>query len=536
MSRIDLAHFFAKLGVLASAIVATIVALSWIFHVDIFLTLLPGLASMKLNTALLFVLISGYISFSVNNTYVRAQNIVLATIFLISTTTFLSYVLSFDNPLDQLFVADPFTAPDEFPGRMSWGTATVFVLFAIDFLIEKRSPKVAEWMMIFIHFLSVLLVLAFIFDVNSLYNLPFFSTVAIHTTLLFATLSLSLLTLRREGFVRKILTDESPVGIAIRNLLPLALILPVTLSWFVLQGYWNNWYSLSFGIILLTVLIVAIETLLVVLYARTLQKWYRREQTLQKQVLESEMSRIEMEKEREITQSKEQFLAMFSHDMKTPLATIMLSSDILITYDERLDVEKRLHHLKKIRFKAYEVLDGVDDIIHLTRMQMDELPFAPNRGDIVAFCRNYFTEFIELRDQSHHQFTSDIPAVSVNLDFDPALLRRALGNLLGNAVKYSPDGGQIAFKVVDRYHCVDIEISDQGIGIPPESIESLFDVFARASNVGSIGGHGLGLAIVKLVTQAHSGTVRVESTLGKGTTFILSLPYQAQDVASDQSG
>ena len=77
-------------------------------------------------------------------------------------------------------------------------------------------------------------------------------------------------------------------------------------------------------------------------------------------------------------------------------------------------------------------------------------------------------------------------------------------------------------------------ISDQGIGIPPDSIETLFDVFSRASNVEGIKGHGLGLAIVKLVAEAHSGTVNVSSMLGKGTIFTLTLPIR-QTVPPSQS-
>jgi len=119
---------------------------------------------------------------------------------------------------------------------------------------------------------------------------------------------------------------------------------------------------------------------------------------------------------------------------------------------------------------------------------------------------------------------------SVILLCDAKLIKRLLGNLLSNAIKYSPDGGQIAVSIKAADENVSLKVSDQGVGIPPEDVETLFKLFQRASNVDDIKGHGLGLSIVKQVADAHDATISVDSTVGEGTTFTIVFPRHASDI------
>ena len=115
---------------------------------------------------------------------------------------------------------------------------------------------------------------------------------------------------------------------------------------------------------------------------------------------------------------------------------------------------------------------------------------------------------------------------------DGEKLEQALINIVHNAIKYSPEGGEIRIAVFEKEGLVNIEIKDEGLGIPPEAMDKLFEKFYRVnhSDRRSIGGTGLGLAIVKEILNDHNGEIKVESEFGKGSTFTVSLPVQPDGV------
>jgi signal transduction histidine kinase len=114
----------------------------------------------------------------------------------------------------------------------------------------------------------------------------------------------------------------------------------------------------------------------------------------------------------------------------------------------------------------------------------------------------------------------------VEADVDVKLLRRAITNLLTNAIKYSPEGAPINVELACEGDTAIIRVSDQGIGIPEDDQRRLFEPFHRASNVGQIQGTGLGLAITRQAVERHGGSISVESQVGVGTTFSVRLPIK----------
>ncbi|NEQ66408.1 MAG: sensor histidine kinase, partial [Symploca sp. SIO2D2] len=108
--------------------------------------------------------------------------------------------------------------------------------------------------------------------------------------------------------------------------------------------------------------------------------------------------------------------------------------------------------------------------------------------------------------------------------WDKSLIRHILGNLLDNAIKYSPEGGTVLFELILQEQAAIFRIQDQGIGIPSEYQKRIFDPFIRADNVDVIDGTGLGLAMVNRCVEVHGGQISVESEVGVGTTFIVNLP------------
>jgi signal transduction histidine kinase len=114
----------------------------------------------------------------------------------------------------------------------------------------------------------------------------------------------------------------------------------------------------------------------------------------------------------------------------------------------------------------------------------------------------------------------------VEAQFDRKLLRRTIVNLLGNAIKYSPEGGDVHLSLAVNESSAIIKIADSGIGIPAEDLPRLFETFHRAENVGKLPGTGLGLAIAKQALDLHGGSMTVESEVSVGTTFTLTLPLK----------
>jgi len=227
--------------------------------------------------------------------------------------------------------------------------------------------------------------------------------------------------------------------------------------------------------------------------------------------------------ERELNALKSRFVSMISHDIRTPLAVIGSSADILRKYHDRLDAEKKDGHLAKIRAQVDRMVQLLNDVLTISRADAGAIPFNPAPLELDRYCRELIEEY-----QSHPDITHTLvytsPGESVNVLADEKLLYQALTNLINNAIKYSPEDSTIRLELSDNTDHAVLRIADHGIGIPEEDLPHMFKTFHRAANVGAVEGTGLGLAIVKRSIEAHGGTVTCESALGVGTTFTITLP------------
>jgi len=154
-----------------------------------------------------------------------------------------------------------------------------------------------------------------------------------------------------------------------------------------------------------------------------------------------------------------------------------------------------------------------------------KLPLRPQPIDAIAFCQDLLEDFqIMTQDKYELQFSSKGDYQEINLDKD--LLGQILCNLLANAIKYSPKGGKITLTLSYLSKQAIFCIEDQGIGMPAEFLDKLFQPFERAENVGTIQGTGIGLYIVKQAVECHQGDIGVESQVGIGTIFTVNLPTE----------
>jgi PAS domain S-box-containing protein len=231
-------------------------------------------------------------------------------------------------------------------------------------------------------------------------------------------------------------------------------------------------------------------------------------------------------KEKELGELKTRFVSMASHEFRTPLATILATTETLSVYRHKLTPEKIDQRLAKIKEQISHLQDIMEDVLMLARIQARKVEFNPDKLDIDALCRSILDEFQERTDITHqirYLVNREIPEVTV----DRKLMRQVMSNLLSNAIKYSPAADAVHVCLEYRDSAVRLTVRDEGIGIPEADLNHLFEPFHRAANVGTISGTGLGLVIAKDAVELHGGTITVESKVGVGTTFIVHIPIRS---------
>jgi signal transduction histidine kinase len=187
-----------------------------------------------------------------------------------------------------------------------------------------------------------------------------------------------------------------------------------------------------------------------------------------------------------------------------------------------MPVERQVEHLDRIASQVRHLSALMEDVLTVGRADTIGLAFNPERLNVETFIRNIADEIRPSAPTHDIRFSMDGHCEPI--DIDPKLMRQILYNLLSNAVKYSPQGGLVGLELTCNPDTIIMRVADPGIGIPQPDLARLFEVFHRATNVGKIQGTGLGLAIVKRAVNAHQGSVSVESQVGKGTTFIVTIP------------
>ncbi|OYT91993.1 MAG: hypothetical protein CFE43_10550 [Burkholderiales bacterium PBB3] len=233
--------------------------------------------------------------------------------------------------------------------------------------------------------------------------------------------------------------------------------------------------------------------------------------------------RAALDRQQELNELRSRFVAMTSHEFRTPLATILSSQELLKHYSDRLPPEEKQEVLAAIEISVHRMTRMLDRVLLMGKADAHMLEFSPQEIDLRELCETLIAEAVNQQPDSRCEVRAEISETLGSGLFDERLLRHIFGNLLSNAIKYSPQGGVVRLKVFAQEAKTVFEVSDQGIGVPADEIDHLFASFHRASNVGSIAGTGLGLAIVKQSVELHGGAISVRSAPGSGTTFTVRL-------------
>lgn len=242
-----------------------------------------------------------------------------------------------------------------------------------------------------------------------------------------------------------------------------------------------------------------------------------------------------LEAARNAVAAKGRFLAGVSHELRTPLNAIIGFAEIL--YDGRVGEVSEDHKecLSDILVSARHLLQLINDILDLAKVEAGKMEFRPEVSKIPLLVEEVRDVIRPLAEKGGQQLVLDVvPALTAFLD--PARFKQVLYNYLSNAVKFTPAGGIVTVRIqLDGNDCFLLEVEDTGIGIPPDEVARLFQEFQQLANNRKAGqGTGLGLALTRHIVEAQGGTVGVRSTPGKGSIFsaIFPLHYRSAGVTT----
>jgi signal transduction histidine kinase/CHASE1-domain containing sensor protein len=231
----------------------------------------------------------------------------------------------------------------------------------------------------------------------------------------------------------------------------------------------------------------------------------------------------ELAQTRELSELKLRLFSMVSHEFRTPLSTILVSTQSLASSQADWSEERKTKNLMRIQAAAKTMAQLLTDILTLNRAEAGKLEFRPERLDLEQFCRQIVEEIqLSTGCQQAIDFVHQGDCHAVRLD--SKLLHSILANLLTNAVKYSPAHSSVQLRLTCTAEAAIFQVQDWGIGIPTEDQPQLYEAFYRGQNVGDVAGTGLGLAVVKTCVDRHGGQIAVHSQVGAGTTFTVTLP------------
>lgn len=230
--------------------------------------------------------------------------------------------------------------------------------------------------------------------------------------------------------------------------------------------------------------------------------------------------------------AKTEFISQIAHDIRTPMNAIMGFTEITEAHIN--DPEQVRYGLDKIKVSGGFLLELVDDVLDISRIENGQMTLNPQKISIRHLYEDMISAFSQADRNKQLKYIYDIHDIACDgLLADPLRLKQIFTNILSNAVKYTPDGGQVAFELYEEASETEgkirliADISDTGIGMSEEYMKKMFTKFSRETDtrINKVNGHGLGLSIVKMLCDLMNGTIEVQSTPGKGTAFHLTFEF-----------
>jgi two-component system phosphate regulon sensor histidine kinase PhoR len=228
---------------------------------------------------------------------------------------------------------------------------------------------------------------------------------------------------------------------------------------------------------------------------------------------------------KELDKLRTEWVASVSHDLKNPIAAVQLSAGLLEKAGPLTELQREI--LERMRSSSERLRSLVTDVLDLARLEAGPAlrMSAVSPVEVIA---ETITEVKTLASDKGVALVTDLPANLPSVQGNATLLAQVMANLLGNAVKYTPAGGQVTVRARQKDGTLQIDVVDTGRGIPSEALPHIFDRFYRVSDSEEAEGSGLGLSIARSIVEKHGGRIWVESKEGQGSTFAFTVPVSQE--------
>lgn len=248
------------------------------------------------------------------------------------------------------------------------------------------------------------------------------------------------------------------------------------------------------------------------------------EEIKEREHAEKEIKKM-LEREKELNELKSRFVAMISHEFRTPLTVIKSSSQILNRFDSELSRDEKNHYLQRIAKTVDNMTQLIDNAIFISKSEKESVQLQKNNFDLEKLINEVITDVMIVLNKNR-EVNTKFEGNCSSVNTDEKLMRLVLTNLISNALKYSDDD-----KCVDVYCYTDekylkVDVKDYGIGIPEEDQEQIFNLFFRANNVGNIPGTGLGMTVIIESLKMLNGKLNLDSESGIGSKFSVNIPLR----------
>jgi signal transduction histidine kinase len=215
--------------------------------------------------------------------------------------------------------------------------------------------------------------------------------------------------------------------------------------------------------------------------------------------------------------SRERVMEIVAHDLRNPLGAIGMSAEAL---QRKPSSDEDRRHIDRIVRAASRMDNLIGDLVDVTGIEHEMLAMTRTREPVEAIVRETAEAFLPQAEQRHVTLEVSPPPAELAIAADRARIVQLLGNLIGNALKFTPEGGRVALRVSTQDHQVRFEVADTGPGIPPENVPRIFEQYWKGAGEGT----GLGLFIARSIARAHRGELSVKTAPGAGATFFFTLP------------
>jgi signal transduction histidine kinase/ActR/RegA family two-component response regulator len=464
--------------------------------------------------------------------YVRAAGILGVLVAAIGGTVIFEFVSGIDLGIDGLFLfgrtwgRGGVIVPGRMgpPGAVSWTMLGLSIVMAS--IRSRQWPRaVAPSLALVAMAIASLSLIGYLYGASDLYTLPRVTVIALQTSTFVLAISIGVVLGIPDHAPMRLLADQTAAGALMRRVLPAVIVVPIVLGLLRLVGEREGYYDLTFGTAIRTLTEIVLLSGLLWWAADTIGRKDRARQLAEDQLVDSL---------RDADRRKNKFLAMLAHELRNPLAPVRNAVALMKSRSQRDPVIDRVSDVIERQVGLMARL--MDDLLDIGRITNDRMELRLERVNLVRIVRDAIEISQPLIQRSGHEVSVMAPQPSIVVEADPARLGQVFSNLVNNASRYTANKGQIWITIERAGNSALVTVTDTGIGIPPEQLSSIFEMFSQVDRTRRPhGGLGIGLHLVKRLVDMHGGHVSARSDgPGMGSRFTVRLPALPESVTVEE--